>query len=94
MILFCFGTRPEWLKIKPLIGLMGRSRYKLLFTGQHTDLLKDIEVDYSIEIRESSNRLDQLISDWHGQKSVDLPGEITLTRQKGKLWFTREKSLG
>ena len=61
MILLCFGTRPEWLKIKPLIKQL--DNYKLLFTGQHPDLLKDIEVDYKIIISESNNRLDQLISD-------------------------------
>lgn len=60
-ILLCFGTRPEWLKIKPLIKEL--DNYKLLFTGQHPDLLKDIEVDYKINIGESDNRLDQLISD-------------------------------
>ena len=43
-ILLCFGTRPEWLKIKPLIREL--DNYKLLFTGQHPDLLKDIKVDY------------------------------------------------
>lgn len=63
MILLCFGTRPEWLKIKPIIRLLSRDEYKLLFTGQHPDLLRDIEVDYKIEINESKNRLDQLISD-------------------------------
>ena len=62
-ILLCFGTRPEWLKIKPLIKLMGRGEYKLLFTGQHIDLLKDVEVDYKITISENSNRLDSIISD-------------------------------
>ena len=62
-ILLCFGTRPEWLKIKPLIGLMERREYKLLFTGQHTDLLKDVEVDYTITISDNSNRLDSIISD-------------------------------
>lgn len=61
--LLCFGTRPEWLKIKPIIGLLNRNEYSLLFTGQHPDLLKDIEVDYRIEIGDSENRLDQLISD-------------------------------
>jgi UDP-N-acetylglucosamine 2-epimerase (non-hydrolysing) len=60
-ILLCFGTRPEWLKIKPLIKEL--DNYKLLFTGQHPDLLKDIEVDYKITIGNSDNRLDQLISD-------------------------------
>lgn len=63
MILFCFGTRPEWLKIKPILNLMDKSKYKLLFTGQHPDLLKDVVVDYKITITESLNRLDQLIAD-------------------------------
>jgi len=62
-ILLCFGTRPEWLKIKPLIKLMKKSQYKLLFTGQHPDLLKDVEVDYQIKINQSDNRLDSIISD-------------------------------
>lgn len=63
MTLFCFGTRPEWLKIKPIIDLLDRNEYQLLFTGQHPDLLKDIQVDYQINIGDSENRLDQLISD-------------------------------
>lgn len=63
MILLCFGTRPEWLKIKPIVGKMDRNQYKLLFTGQHPDLLKNINVDYTIQIKESDSRLDQLIAD-------------------------------
>ena len=62
MVLLCFGTRPEWLKIKPLIKLLDKSQYQLLFTGQHPDLLKDIEVDYKIEIPNNKNRLDAVIS--------------------------------
>ena len=61
MILLCFGTRPEWFKIKPLIRVL--DNYQLLFTGQHPDLLKDLKVDYKITIGDNSNRLDQLISD-------------------------------
>ena len=61
MILLCFGTRPEWLKIKPLIKVL--NNYQLLFTGQHPDLLKDLKVDYKITIGNNPNRLDQLISD-------------------------------
>lgn len=61
MILLCFGTRPEWLKIKPLIKVL--DNYQLLFTGQHPDLLKDLKVDYKITIGNNPNRLDQLISD-------------------------------
>lgn len=63
MILFCFGTRPEWLKIKPIVSKLNRSEYNLLFTGQHQDLLKDIKVDFLVRIKEGSNRLDQIISD-------------------------------
>ncbi len=62
-LLLCFGTRPEWLKIKPLIRLMNRREYKLLFTGQHPDLLKDVEVDYQINMTTTFNRLDSIISD-------------------------------
>lgn len=63
MILVCFGTRPEWLKIKPLINIMNDSEYKLLFTGQHLDLLKDITVDYTIKLEEGTNRLDSVVSE-------------------------------
>ena len=60
-LLLCFGTRPEWLKIKPLVKIFGG--HELLFTGQHVDLLKEIKADYRIEVKENENRLDQLISD-------------------------------
>jgi UDP-N-acetylglucosamine 2-epimerase (non-hydrolysing) len=62
-ILVCFGTRPEWLKVKPLIDIMDRSEYKLLFTGQHEDLLADIRVDFRVNIEESfrHTRLDSIM---------------------------------
>ena len=60
-ILICFGTRPEWLKVKPLLKIL--DDYHLLFTGQHFDLLKDIPTDYKIKINKNKNRLDQLVSD-------------------------------
>ena len=62
MTLFCFGTRPEWLKIKPVIEKLDKSGYKLLFTGQHTGLLKSINVDYTIDITSSQNRLDDVVA--------------------------------
>ena len=61
-ILICFGTRPEWLKIKPLIKIMDRAEYKLFFTGQHEDLLKEVDVDYKATIPTSNNRLDDVVS--------------------------------
>lgn len=62
MILICFGTRPEWLKIKPLLSILNRTEYKTLFTGQHTDLLSNIDFDYITKIDSGSNRLDGIIS--------------------------------
>jgi UDP-N-acetylglucosamine 2-epimerase (non-hydrolysing) len=60
--LFVFGTRPEWLKIKPILDKLGTDNYKLLFTGQHPDLLKDISVNYHISIIDNgTSRLDQLV---------------------------------
>ena len=45
MLLIAFGTRPEWIKIKPVIDeIEGDIPFKLLFTGQHTSL-----IDNSIE---------------------------------------------
>ena len=62
-LLICFGTRPEWLKVKPLINLMEETEYQLLFTGQHEDLLKDTQVYYKINITDNTNRLDSIVSD-------------------------------
>jgi len=62
MILICYGTRPEYIKLKPLIEEMsGVLPFKTLFTGQHKDLVKE-SADYVIEITEGRNRLDSIIS--------------------------------
>ena len=65
MILICFGTRPEYLKIKPVLSQLDKLKvpYQILFTGQHTTLIKDIKVNYKIEMVPTENRLDQIISD-------------------------------
>ena len=71
-ILFCFGTRPEWLKIKPILSLLNRDSYKLLFTGQHEDLLNNIQFDYKIKIGDvSPNRLNSIISECLSQFPTD-----------------------
>lgn len=71
-ILFCLGTRPEWLKIKPILNLMGRDQYKILFTGQHEDLLKGLDFDYKIIIEEnSSNRLNNILINCLNQFPID-----------------------
>ena len=60
-ILFCLGTRPEWLKIKPILSLLEKTEYDIFFTGQHTDLLNDINFDYNNIIQTNINRLDDII---------------------------------
>jgi len=64
MILLAYGTRPEYIKIKPLIDIFNKNDYpyKVLFTGQHKDLLKEQIVDYQVDIPEdNNNRLDNII---------------------------------
>ena len=69
MILIAFGTRPEWIKIKPVVDkLQGKTPVGLLFTGQHTSLIDDSIKDYdckTIEINDEgcSNRLDEIVRD-------------------------------
>jgi UDP-N-acetylglucosamine 2-epimerase len=85
LILLAFGTRPEYLKIKPLIEEFDQEEisYKLLFTGQHKDLLKDIEVDQEIKIPNSGNRLDRVVGSvmnniiWSGIDFVLVQGDTT-----------------
>jgi UDP-N-acetylglucosamine 2-epimerase (non-hydrolysing) len=59
-ILICFGTRPEYIKVKSLIDNL--PNIKTCFTGQHKDLLKTIDVDYHLfmENELSTNRLNNI----------------------------------
>ena len=60
-ILICFGTRPEFIKLQPLMEKMnGVIQYETLFTGQHVDLIS-YKPDYQISISEGSNRLDSIV---------------------------------
>jgi len=64
-ILLSYGTRPEWIKIKPLVEAFKSNNieYECLFTGQHTDLLSTQIFDYEIKIQQTeSNRLNNIIS--------------------------------
>lgn len=73
MILLVYGTRPEYIKIKPLMVEMTKQsiQFKTLFTGQHKDIV-DSNADFVINIENtSSNRLDSIISGCMG-----LPDEI------------------
>ena len=62
MLLICYGTRPEYIKVKPLInGFEGIISFKTLFTGQHSDLVKS-NPDYILEMQSGKNRLDSIVS--------------------------------
>jgi UDP-N-acetylglucosamine 2-epimerase (non-hydrolysing) len=61
MILYCYGTRPEYIKIKKLISLSKDINYKVLFIEQHSDLVVG-EYDYKIKITDGKNRLNSIIS--------------------------------
>ena len=88
MILLSFGTRPEWIKIKPLLDQMdGNIPYRLLFTGQHTDLLSKVGQDkdlVKLEIKDGPYRLDSIVSSvmnleeiFEGITSVLVQGDTT-----------------
>ena len=61
MILISYGTRPEYIKLKPVMDKLEQSckgnslGYKTLFTGQHKDLVKQ-KADYNIDIKNGNNR--------------------------------------
>ena len=61
-ILICFGTRPEYIKVKSLIENL--PNIKTCFTGQHKDLLQNIDVDYNLSMERnlSENRLNNIFS--------------------------------
>jgi UDP-N-acetylglucosamine 2-epimerase (non-hydrolysing) len=73
MILLTYGTRPEYIKIKPIISEFKKHGipYKVLFTGQHKDIANG-DYDYKLEMTDlSSNRLDSVIGNL-----MNLPDEI------------------
>ena len=65
-LLICYGTRPEWIKVKPIINKLKDTdiQYKTLFTGQHKDLVKE-NADYMLPGIEDSgnNRLDTIVTE-------------------------------
>lgn len=70
MYLFVIGTRPEAIKICPIILKFKEKKvpYKVLLTGQHTTLVDevmkifDIKVDYNLNIMKKSQSLGYIIS--------------------------------
>lgn len=52
MLLIAYGTRPEWLKVKPVIEELKKRNlpFQILFTGQHEHLAEGGLIDYKLTI--------------------------------------------
>jgi len=77
MILVSYGTRPELIKLQPIIKKLG-SKCRVLFTGQHEDLA-DFGHDYVIRIYGIGNRLDAIVSSIMGKMTYILENEPWIT---------------
>ena len=69
MYLICFGTRPEIIKLFPLIRefKIRKVPFKTLFTGQHKDLQKSVSkliphYDYQLNVMIKGQSLNMLVS--------------------------------
>jgi len=64
MILLAYGTRPEYIKIKPIIDELKKNNfeYKILFTGQHETITTEFKFDKQIIIGIGENRLDTIVA--------------------------------
>ena len=74
-ILICYGTRPELIKISPILKncLVQYHNISSLCTGQHTDLLDGgLKPNYSLQINNCSpNRLNSIFSFVTGSYAFD-----------------------
>jgi len=69
MILVCYGTRPEVIKLSPVIKEL-RHRglpFKVVFTGQHRELYEDVSdlvpmPDYNLDIMKTNQALNDVVS--------------------------------
>ena len=70
-ILFCYGTRPELIKILPLVNKIPDS--KTFCTGQHTELLPDSFVpDYTLKLEsQHPSRLNSIFSSLLGSLKLE-----------------------
>lgn len=79
-ILICFGTRPEYIKVKSLIENI--SNVKTCFTGQHPDLLKNIKVDYNLKMDNniSENRLNNIFCNILSENNIFIDIDYVLVQ--------------
>jgi len=62
-LLICYGTRPEYLKILPLIKIIPKKYYSLLYLSQHNELLFNNNYNFKILVdKNSKNRLNNIFA--------------------------------
>jgi UDP-N-acetylglucosamine 2-epimerase (non-hydrolysing) len=68
MILLAYGTRPEYIKLKPIIDELRKNNFEfnILFTGQQVHI-GEFEYDWILNIENKPNRLDSIVSSITGQ---------------------------
>ena len=79
MYLICYGTRPEMIKLFPLINIFIKENipYKTLFSGQHKDLFNQFkkylpDPDFILDTMEIGQSLNKLSSKIYNQiESID-----------------------
>lgn len=59
MLLIAYGTRPEYIKLKPLFGALD-IEFRRLFTGQHEDIA-GCSADVYLQIKQGNNRLNDIV---------------------------------
>jgi len=102
MVLVSFGTRPEWIKIKPVLDAFVASKipHKVLFTGQHEDLIKNVQNCLTLKVESGNNRLDSIVSSilnnnqiFDGVSSVMVQGDTTSSFAVALAAFHRNKKI-
>lgn len=102
-LLLCYGTRPEYLKIKPIIEEC-KSRsipYKLLYIAQHTNIEATDKPNYTITVASADNRLDAIVgsigtisdSMFAGVTSVLIQGDTATAFTCALAAFHRNKTI-
>lgn len=76
-LLICYGTRPEYIKIKPLLKVLkNKINYKVLFVKQHSDIISFARYDYELVIEnKTENRLNNILYSIY--KNFNIPKDIT-----------------
>jgi UDP-N-acetylglucosamine 2-epimerase (non-hydrolysing) len=63
MITFVYGTRPEYIKMLPLIKALPKESIRIISTHQHTSLVESFEYDQLLpKIPEHHNRLNSIMA--------------------------------